>query len=294
MSYISTSALAKELNVKSSDLFQTFQEKGLIKRKGEQWVLTDLGIEKGGKTKNNPKYGEYIVWPKNGTKSGESSSENSNASFLSATKIAKHFNTSSQKMNLILSELGWVKKDIAGWAVTKQGKRIGGLQKEHYQSGNKFVVWPDSILNNTSLTSVFEEEDETTGKAESTNNFSEEKNNFRDAFPPKYRTKDGHNVRSRGEVMIDDALYYYGVVHAYERKVPIEEELYCDFFIPSENVYVEYWGMENDPKYLERKKKKLEIYQKYDLNLIELNDDDISNLDDNLPRKLLQYNIKVF
>ena len=42
------------------------------------------------------------------------------------------------------------------------------------------------------------------------------------------------------------------------------------------------WGKENDPKYLERKKKKLEIYKKYDYNLIELNDDDLTDLDVNL------------
>ncbi|MHA6281112.1 hypothetical protein ACXYMT_13105 [Salinimicrobium sp. CAU 1759] len=294
MSYVSTSALAKELNIKSSDLFQQLQDKGLIKREADQWVLTPLGIEKGGKTKANPKYRDYIVWPKNGTKQNEKTIENGNSAILSATKIAKHFNTSSQKMNLILSELGWMKKDIAGWIVTKQGKRIGGLQKEHHQSGNKFVLWPQSILKNHSLTSVFQEEVENVVDQESNSNFSEEKNNFRDIFPPKYRTKDGHNVRSRGEVMIDNALYIYGIAHAYERKVPIEEDLYCDFFIPSENVYIEYWGMENDPKYLERKKKKLEIYKKYDYNLIELNDDDLANLDDNLPRKLLKYNIKVF
>ncbi len=59
-------------------------------------------------------------------------------------------------------------------------------------------------------------------------------------------------------------------------------------------MYIEYWGLENDPKYAERKKKKIEIYQKYDLKLIELNDDDISNLDDHLPKKLLKYGIKVY
>jgi hypothetical protein len=52
--------------------------------------------------------------------------------------------------------------------------------------------------------------------------------------------------------------------------------------------------MEDDPKYVERKHTKIEIYKKHELNLIELNDSDISNLDDHLPRKLLQYSIKVY
>jgi hypothetical protein len=52
--------------------------------------------------------------------------------------------------------------------------------------------------------------------------------------------------------------------------------------------------MEDDPKYAERKKAKIEIYKKYDFKLIELNDNDISNLDDHLPKKLLKYGIKVY
>lgn len=101
-------------------------------------------------------------------------------------------------------------------------------------------------------------------------------------------------VRSRAEVIIDNALYDYKLAHAYERKVPIEEDLYSDFFIPTENVYIEFWGLENDPKYSERKKVKISIYKKYDFKLIELTDDDISNLDDHLPKKLLKFNIKIY
>jgi len=70
--------------------------------------------------------------------------------------------------------------------------------------------------------------------------------------------------------------------------------LYTDFYLPNGKVYIEFWGMESDPKYLERKKVKLEIYRKYDLRLIELDDNDIANLDDHLPKKLLKYGIKVY
>lgn len=100
-------------------------------------------------------------------------------------------------------------------------------------------------------------------------------------------------------MIIDNLLYQYWLVHAYERKLPIEEDVYSDFYIPPGNnrpqwVYIEYWWLENDEKYLERKKKKLELYKSNDLFLIELNDEDIQNLDDVLPRKLLQYKIKVY
>jgi hypothetical protein len=52
--------------------------------------------------------------------------------------------------------------------------------------------------------------------------------------------------------------------------------------------------MENDPKYAERKKKKIEFYKKNDIPLIELNDSDLLNLDDHLPKKLKNYGIKVY
>jgi hypothetical protein len=52
--------------------------------------------------------------------------------------------------------------------------------------------------------------------------------------------------------------------------------------------------MENDPKYAARKQEKLRIYHKYGFNLIELNDADIQNLDDILPKKLLVFGIKAY
>lgn len=62
------------------------------------------------------------------------------------------------------------------------------------------------------------------------------------------------------------------IVHAFERKLPVEEDVYCDFYLPVGKVYIEFWGLENDEKYKERKQEKIKIYQKYGFNLIELND----------------------
>lgn len=94
--------------------------------------------------------------------------------------------------------------------------------------------------------------------------------------------------------MIDDYLYSNGIVHAYERRLPgIDEEVISDFYIPSGKVFVEFWGMEENEKYMERKKKKLEIYGDNNFNLIELNDSDIKNIDDVLPRKLKKFGVTV-
>ncbi len=95
-------------------------------------------------------------------------------------------------------------------------------------------------------------------------------------------------------MLIDNWLYMSEIVHAYERKLPIEEDVYCDFYLPVGKVYIEYWGLEDDEKYLERKNEKLEIYKKYGFNLIELEDLDIQNLDDILPKKLLKFGIQAY
>jgi hypothetical protein len=84
------------------------------------------------------------------------------------------------------------------------------------------------------------------------------------------------------------------IVHAYERKLPIEEDVYCDFYLPVGKVYIEYWGFDNDEKYTKRKEQKLKIYEKYGFSLIELNDSDIQNLDDVFPRKLLKFGIQSY
>lgn len=298
MDYISTTSLANDLDIPANELFAKFKELGWIDRKNDKWILTDLGKKNGGQIRNNPKYGEYIVWPENINISD--SPKYQKAKLINATTIGKHFDISSQRLNLILSELGWIEKELAGWEVTKLGKSLGGRQFEHETSGGTYVLWPESILNNKNLTNIFKDPDTQESNKivhKATQEQQVEKkstDSFRDKFPAAMRTKDGHLVRSRAEVIIDNALYDYKLAHAYERKVPIEEDVYSDFFIPTENVYIEYWGLENDPKYSQRKKEKLDLYKKYDFKLIELTDEDISNLDDHLPKKLLKFNIKIY
>lgn len=297
MEYISTSALANELNIKSADLFDKLKNLGWIERKNDKWILTDLGKQKGGQTRSNPKFGEYVVWPEKISLDTEPTNEKTK--LINSTAIGGHFKVSNQRMNLIFSELGWIEKNISGWSVTKLGKTVGGKQFEDEIKGNTYVKWPDSILQNKSLQEVFSDSPAEKETPKTTNPSAQEPavqttENFRDNYPANFRTQDGHRVRSKAEMIIDNTLYQYGLVHAYERKLPIDENVLSDFYIPAGKVYIEYWGMENDPKYADRKKKKIEIYKKHDIPLIELTDDDIQNLDDHLPKKLLKYGIKVY
>ena len=58
MEYISTSALANELDVKSNELFDKLKTLGWIDKRNQKWELTDLGKQKGGQTRTSPKFGE--------------------------------------------------------------------------------------------------------------------------------------------------------------------------------------------------------------------------------------------
>ena len=134
MKYISTSGLAKELDIKSGDLFDKLKVLDWIDRKDDKWILTELGKKNGGQTRNNPKFGEYVVWPEN--ISFESGQSKEKVKLINSTTIGSHFKVSNQRMNLIFSEIGWIERKISGWTVTKLGKTVGGRQFEDQTKGN--------------------------------------------------------------------------------------------------------------------------------------------------------------
>lgn len=296
MEYLSTTSLAHELDIQVNEMFTNLHGLGWIERSKDKWVLTNEGKAKGGKTKSDPKFGEYIVWPENIAL--PNTSVNKKDGLLNPTAIGQHFKISSQKVNLILSELGFIESDAAGWELTRLGKKIGGKQCKHEQSGKLYVLWPGSIVTNKDLLDVLAPA-QTPPTEKSLNPSTVTAENFRKNYPANFRTQDGHFVRSKSEVMIDDFLYFHGLIHSYEKKLPVLEDVICDFYIPPSGVarpkavYIEYWGLENDPKYQERKQRKLQVYRENEFLLIELNDSDLQNLDDVLTRKLLEFKIKV-
>ncbi len=302
MEDLSTTSLANEMGMKPADLFDKLKTLCWIERKDNRWTLTEIGKQKGGQTRITPNHGEFIVWPEN--ISFDSGQQKEKPKLWSATNLGKHFNISSQRLNLLLNELGWIEKTVAGWGITQLGKTIGGRQFEHDTSGGTYVLWSDQVLTNRDLLEMFQETPMEKSSNKGTNQIvskaaSETVDDFRKKYPAEYRTKDGHYVRSKAELTIDDSLYLWGIAHAYEKKLPnTEEDVYSDFHIPSGSgrpkaVYIEYWGMENDEKYNQRKNKKIEIYNMLGLSLIQLNDADIKNIEDSLQKYLLQHGIKV-
>lgn len=234
--------------------------------------------------------------------SGKKRDPHADEQLLSSTKIGDALGLTAQKVNLILAELGWIEKFVKGWVPTSHGITRGAERRDARQTGVPYVVWPSAILKDRILAAAVSEMEgrepakrsvEASGsEAVSAKQEVDAAQDFRSRFPAQMRAMDGHQVRSRAEIMICNWLYTQNIVHAYERRLPIDEEVYCDFYLPLKKVYIEYWGLEKDPKYAERMTRKIAIYAKYNLHLVELNDADIANLDDALPRKLLKYGVE--
>jgi hypothetical protein len=213
---------------------------------------------------------------------------------ISTNKLAKELKLEKQEL---FDKLLKLKLIDSNRRLTKLGIKYG---KEQEYLGNKYISWNDRdiiikiIDKKKSFFDKIVDIVSDKPKSEVSTKVKTQNIDPRKLYKAEHRTDDGHYVRSKAEVIIDNWLYNKGIVHAYEKRVPIKENLLSDFYIPQGKVYIEFWGYENKPEYLKRKKVKQNIYKKYNLNLIELTDKEVQNLDDILPRILLKFGIKIF
>lgn len=294
MQTLTIAALAKKLRLTSKDLNTILQDEEFIFAKNGTWILTTKGEDVGGKALTS-QHGQFIVWPEDFNPGAKRNS--SKMSFINATKIGEKFDVSNQRVNNILAELGWIQAAVKGWKITNQGREIGGFEQEH-QSGARYVIWPDTILNNSFFLKAFNPVEYSYPKRQIETSATPDISKSGNKYPESLlKAKDGHIVKSRAELIIDNLLYDYGLLHAYERELTVAETVLSDFYIPGRDgkkaVYIEFWGISDNPKYLERKKHKQEIYKTHKLNLIELEDKHLDNIDSVLRRKFLNYDINV-
>ena len=206
------------------------------------------------------------------------------ADTFSVKEIAKKFGKNAKDVNEVLLKLGFIKKFDNGYNVTDVGKYYGG--KQNYYMGSASVRWDERIVYNENFMDEIAKIGAKVAK-------EEQKEDFREKFKAEYRTSDGHYVRSRAELVIANWLFAEGIAYAYEKRVPIKEDIYCDFYIPKGKVYVEFWGLEDDEAYIKRKEQKIELYKKYNLNLIEIDNNTINKIDDYLPKELLKFGVSL-
>lgn len=281
---ISTTALAKQKNTDSKTLFNQLNQLGYIVRHNDKWQLTNTGLRFGGEYVDHKEFGSFIVWPSNLLIDTSISA----GVRLTATQIGDKLGLNAKKINQILNELGWMNKEEDGWHLTDLGVQAGGEPREPKNASSQFIVWHDTILRDKNFRRSVSEFLGTDSDTVSTDkSFS----SFQQKFSAKHRTSDGHYVCTKEEMLIDNWLYMAGLVHAYQRKLPIEEELYCNFYLPSGRVYIQLWDKTQTEISREAV---LAIYHRYNFNIIELEKHDTDNLDNILPSALRTFGVKAY
>ncbi|MBQ8357362.1 MAG: hypothetical protein IJX39_06080 [Clostridia bacterium] len=112
-------------------------------------------------------------------------------------------------------------------------------------------------------------------------------------YASPFLCEDGHKVKSPYEQIIDDWLYHTGILHAYEKIIPLDKnhKLTPDFYIPKlkrkdgtilNNIYIEFWGYgKSNISYQNTKDYKTEIYpqlcQRDNITVIYINKQEVEN-----------------
>jgi hypothetical protein len=286
---LSTTALARKLNIPTQQLFATLRDYGWIARAGDSWVLTAKGEFEGGDYQQSRRYGRYIVWPPRLDHHPLLGAIESNQRITAASMRRYYPRLHARQINRALAELGLQRHSIIGWELTDRGKALGGLQEESQNSGAFYVTWPHEIIDNPVIhRELTRQSDQGQPVVAAT-----------DAEPDLFASGtvscvgiDGHSLGSALETRVCDWLYLAQLAHAYHRPLPTEELVLADFYVPEGGVYIDCWEKNTPALALSAKLHKRELYQTLKLRNIEVNASDMERLDEVLGRGLLAIGVR--
>ena len=282
---LSTSALAKALSMSSQQLFGTLSDYGWIKRVGDVWELTTKGEFEGGEYVHSKKYGRYIVWPQKTVNHPLLTALEDNRT-ISAKALGEKHQLSAREVNRTLAELGWIRHSSQGWELTALGELKGGVQFENEQSGTFYVLWPESIQSESHLDKQLHYYGEVNQGANKPAD---------DLFAQdELKALDGHSHKSKAQLKICHWLYMAGFAHACQRRLPCEEEHCADFYLPKQQLYIDYWGDVSNAQAISERMKRKSQYQALGAKVIEIEQTDMPHLDDVLTKALRKLNVRVY
>jgi len=106
-----------------------------------------------------------------------------------------------------------------------------------------------------------------------------------------FKCIDGHVVRSKGELIIDNHLHRLGIKHEYERTIRVRgNPIKYDWYLPKQDVYIEYWGFFGK-EYEKRKEEKLNLYRKGKLKLISIENEMFNDIFPKLEKELKKQHV---
>lgn len=286
---ISTTALARELDIPVQQLFVTLRDYGWIRRHGDGWLLTGKGEFEGGSYVDSRRYGRYIVWPKSLKHHRSLSAIESNRR-ISASAMRRYFpKLHPRQINRALAELGLQVHSVLGWELTERGRKLGGQQEESENSGAFYVTWPHEIVDHPVIHRELMEQAK--GGAPPAGNAPED-----DLFAGLEADLvgiDGHALETALERQVCNWLYLAQLAHAHHRMLPVEAELYADFYLPAASVHIECWEAEESAERLPLKLRKQDVYRDMGLRVIDIKAQDMERLDEVLGRPLMTFGIRV-
>jgi len=96
------------------------------------------------------------------------------------------------------------------------------------------------------------------------------KKSYQSETPSSFKCLDGHIVRSKGELIIDNFLYNNNIQHEYEKIIKVRgKPIKCDWYLPKLDIYIEYCGYFGKD-YMKRKEEKIKLYKQGKLTLLSI------------------------
>ena len=289
---LSTTALARKLNIPIQQLFATLRDYGWIQRSGEAWVLTPKGEFEGGGYQNSRRFGRYIVWPERLDHHPLISAIESNQRITAASMRRYYPRLHPRQINRALAELGVQHHSILGWELTPLGRTLGGQQEESENSGAFYVTWPHEIVDNAVILRELTLQSDQLPSEVAGDDIEPDLFAASAAEPSSCAGIDGHELRSLLQLRVCNWLYLAQLAHACRRALPTEELVYADFYVPAGNVYIDCWEDDVPASELSGRLRKREVYRDMKLRQIEINADDVERLDEVLGRGLLAFGIR--
>ena len=289
---LSTTALARKLDIPAQQLFATLRDYGWIRRSADTWVLLPKGEFEGGSYQQSRRYGRYIVWPQSLDHHPLLAAIESNQRITAASMRRYYPRLHARQINRALAELGLQHHSVLGWELTALGRSMGGQQEESEASGAFYVTWPHEIVDNPVVHRELARQSDQIPTPEPAD-ASAEPDLFANADSKiSCEGIDGHVLATPLQMRVCNWLYLAQLAHAYRRLLPIEEQVHADFYLPAGNVYIDCWQEDASAAELRANLHKREIYREMNLHALEVKEADADNLDEILGRGLLAFGIR--
>ncbi|EED33035.1 conserved hypothetical protein [gamma proteobacterium NOR5-3] len=310
-SRLSTSALAKRLKLPIQQLFVTLRDYGWIDRRDKSWALTGKGELHGGSYQESQRFGRYIVWPESLLEHPLLTAIETNQRITPGGMQRYYPHLGVRQINRNFAELGMLNITRRGLELTSLGTHFGGRQEVDEDNGLLLISWPHEIVDNPVIHRELNrlvsdgfavESSPATAPGQPTETGDIAPDLFAAADQDASRASgeliharcglDGHAVDSLLQLRVCDWLYEAQLAHARDRRLPVEEALTADFYVPAVGLYIECWERDVPTAALSRRLRTREVCRELKLSYQEIAAADIERVDDLLTKRVAELSRK--